>query len=101
ASSTAVYGEHATLPLKETELIAPVSAYGADKLACELHARMASHVFKVPTFGLRIFNAYGPWQDPTSPYSGVITKFVNHALHQESLEIFGDGDQTRDFIHVD
>src|SRR3990167_1094549 len=101
ASSTAVYGESTNLSLKESDAITPLSAYGADKLGGEFHAKVASHVFHIPTFGLRIFNTYGSWQNPDSPYSGVISKFIDCIANQQPLEIFGDGTQTRDFIHVD
>lgn len=68
ASSAAAYGDCKTLPIVETAPMRPLSAYGADKLGCELHARVASHVFGIPTAGLRFFNVYGPRQDPKSPY---------------------------------
>ncbi len=71
----AVYGDAATVPIAETEACAPLSAYGADKYGCELHARVASHVHGIPAVGLRFFNVYGPRQDPRSPYSGVISIF--------------------------
>ncbi|HYZ25110.1 MAG TPA: NAD-dependent epimerase/dehydratase family protein, partial [Rhodopila sp.] len=71
ASSAAVYGDAATVPIAETEPCRPLSAYGADKYGSELHARVASHVHGIPTVGLRFFNVYGPRQDPASPYSGV------------------------------
>ena len=75
ASSAAVYGDAATVPIAEATARRPLSAYGADKLGCELHARVASHVHGIPTVGLRFFNVYGPRQDPQSPYSGVISIF--------------------------
>src|SRR5262249_54431964 len=76
ASSAAVYGDVATVPISEEAHCRPLSAYGADKLGCELHARVASHVHGIPTVGLRFFNVYGPRQDPRSPYSGVISIFA-------------------------
>jgi len=100
ASSAAVYGDNAETPLKETAVLRPLTAYGADKLGTELHARVASLVHSVPTVGLRFFNVYGPRQDPSSPYSGVISIFVNKSLNQEPLSIYGDGNQVRDFIYV-
>ena len=75
ASSAAVYGNVATMPITEQTERHPFSAYGADKYGCELHARVASHVHGIPTVGLRFFNIYGPRQDPLSPYSGVISIF--------------------------
>ena len=100
ASSAAVYGDCADLPITEAASKRPLSAYGADKYACELHAVVASHVHAVPTDGLRFFNVYGPRQDPRSPYSGVISIFCERLRRGAAIDIFGDGGQTRDFIYV-
>jgi UDP-glucose 4-epimerase len=100
ASSAAVYGDNAETPLKESAVQRPLTAYGADKLGSELHARVASFVHSVPTTGLRFFNVYGPRQDSSSPYSGVISIFADKVSRQESLGIYGDGGQVRDFIYV-
>jgi UDP-glucose 4-epimerase len=100
ASSAAVYGDGAAIPIAETEPCRPLSAYGADKYACELHARVASQVHGIPTMGLRLFNVYGPRQDPKSPYSGVISIFCRHITAGLPITIFGDGRQTRDFVYV-
>nr|WP_294516252.1 NAD-dependent epimerase/dehydratase family protein [uncultured Rhodopila sp.] len=100
ASSAAVYGDAATVPIAETEPRKPLSAYGADKYSCELHARVASHVHGIPTAGLRFFNVYGPRQDPKSPYSGVISIFCERIAAGQPISIFGDGGQTRDFVYV-
>ena len=100
ASSAAVYGDNTALPLRETAHISPLSAYGADKYACELHARVAGYVHRVPTIGLRFFNVYGPRQDPASPYSGVISIFMQHMQENCPLTVYGDGQQSRDFIFV-
>jgi UDP-glucose 4-epimerase len=100
ASSAAVYGDAVTIPIAETEPCAPLSAYGADKYACELHARVASHVHRIPTVGLRFFNVYGPRQDPKSPYSGVISIFCERIAAGMPIAVFGDGQQTRDFVYV-
>jgi UDP-glucose 4-epimerase len=100
ASSAAVYGDAATLPMTEADACRPLSAYGADKLGCELHARVASHLHAVPTVGLRFFNVYGPRQDSSSPYSGVISIFCERIRREMPIEIFGDGGQTRDFVYV-
>ncbi len=75
ASSAAVYGDAQTVPIAEDSHKNPLSAYGADKLGCELHAKVASHVHGIPTCGFRFFNVYGPRQDPRSPYTGVISIF--------------------------
>ncbi|MGH7117849.1 MAG: NAD-dependent epimerase/dehydratase family protein [Acetobacteraceae bacterium] len=100
ASSAAVYGEPALLPLTEDAAKRPLSAYGADKYGCELHALVATTVHGIPTVGLRFFNVYGPRQDPHSPYSGVIAIFAEHLGRRQPLTIYGDGTQTRDFIFV-
>lgn len=100
ASSAAVYGDNATVPLDESSVPRPISAYGADKLGSELHARVAWLTHKVPTVGMRFFNVYGPRQNPASPYSGVISIFIDRVLKGASLNVFGDGKQTRDFIYV-
>ena len=100
ASSAAVYGDEPTMPLTELSPVRPLSAYGADKLGCELHARVAGGVHGVPTAGLRFFNVYGPRQDPKSPYSGVISIFCDRLAAHRPITIFGDGRQTRDFVYV-
>jgi len=99
ASSAAVYGDAAT-PITEDTQRRPLSAYGADKYGCELHARVASHVHDIPTVGLRFFNVYGPRQDPASPYSGVISIFCEKLRRGAPVDVFGDGQQTRDFVFV-
>jgi UDP-glucose 4-epimerase len=100
ASSAAVYGDNADQPLRESSRPHPLSAYGADKLGCELHARIGTLVHGIPTIGFRFFNVYGPRQDPHSPYSGVISIFIDRLLRDVPLIVFGDGLQTRDFIYV-
>jgi UDP-glucose 4-epimerase len=100
ASSAAVYGNPDVFPVHEDLPLKPISVYGADKAGCELHAKVAGHSAGVPTFGLRPFNIYGPRQQPSSPYSGVITVFTDRLKRDESIMIYGDGKQTRDFIHV-
>jgi len=100
ASSAAVYGDNAETPLKESATLRPLTAYGADKLGNELHARVASLGHSVPTTGLRFFYVYGSKQDASSPYSGVISIFTSKISAQQPLVIYGDGDQVRDFIYV-
>ena len=100
ASSAAVYGDVGTAPAVEALRPAPLTAYGADKLGSELHGRVAFLVHGVPTLGLRFFNVYGPRQDPSSPYSGVISIFADRLARRQPVTINGDGQQTRDFIHV-
>ena len=100
ASSAAVYGDHPDMPLQEASAGRPLTAYGADKFGCELHARSAGLVHGVPSFGLRFFNVFGPRQDPSSPYSGVISIFLDRLLKGQSVTVFGDGGQVRDFVYV-
>ncbi len=100
ASSAAIYGDNQNLPLAETEPPRPLTAYGADKLGSELHARVAGAVHGVATCGFRFFNVFGPRQDPASPYSGVISIFAGKLRVDEALTIYGDGQQTRDFVYV-
>jgi UDP-glucose 4-epimerase len=100
ASTAAIYGNCGNFPVDEESPAAPLSAYGADKHACELHARIAGAIHGVPTVGLRFFNLYGPRQDPLSPYSGVISIFADRLRRGEPVEIFGDGEQARDFTYI-
>lgn len=100
ASSAAVYGDSPDVPLDETRPSRPINAYGADKLGCELHGRVATLLHGVPTVGLRLFNAYGQRQDPKSPYSGVVSIFIDRLQRRAPLSVFGDGGQVRDFIAV-
>ena len=100
ASSAAVYGDLAGAVAREDAACAPRTAYGADKLGSELHARVAWLVHGVPTLGLRFFNVYGPRQDPASPYSGVVSIFAARLAQGAALTLHGDGGQTRDFVHV-
>ncbi|MBS0561613.1 MAG: NAD-dependent epimerase/dehydratase family protein [Proteobacteria bacterium] len=100
ASSAAVYGEPAALPIAENAEKHPLSAYGVDKFAMELHAAVAAAVHGLRVVGLRPFNVYGPMQDPLSSYSGVISIFCDRIARGRPVEVFGDGAQTRDFVFV-
>jgi UDP-glucose 4-epimerase len=100
ASSAAVYGDCPSLPLRESSKKQPLSAYGADKLGCELHARVAGRVHRLPSIGLRLFNVYGPGQDSKSPYSGVISIFCELVRRGQPIKVFRDSQQTQDFIFV-
>jgi len=100
ASSAAVYGTNQNLPLKETELCEPLSPYALEKHYTEQLAHLYFHLYGISSVGLRYFNVYGERQDPTSPYSGVISIFVDKLLKNQQITIFGDGEQTRDFIYV-
>ncbi len=100
ASSAAIYGDQGEDSMAEDARPAPRSAYGADKLGCELHARVGTMVHQVPTTGFRFFNVYGPRQDPASPYSGVISIFAARIAAGQRVTIHGDGRQIRDFVYV-
>jgi UDP-glucose 4-epimerase len=79
----------------------PISPYGLDKLTDERYAALFNKLYGIQTIGLRYFNVYGPRQDPTSHYAGVIGKFISLALSDQPLTIFGDGEQCRNFVYVD
>ncbi len=100
ASSAAIYGDQGEGPIAETARPGPLTAYGADKLGSELHAAVAAGVHGVPTTGFRFFNVYGPRQDPSSPYSGVISIFAARIGAGQGITIHGDGGQVRDFVYV-
>jgi UDP-glucose 4-epimerase len=100
ASSAAVYGEVNELPVAEETRCQPMSPYGIDKYASEFALDYYASVHGVPATSLRFFNVYGPRQDPSSPYSGVISIFTDRARAGRPLTIFGDGSQTRDFVFV-
>lgn len=100
ASSAAVYGNLAELPQTESAACTPLSPYGTDKLACEFYARIASNMYGIPTAAMRFFNVYGPKQDASSPYSGVISLFRQRMKTHQPITIYGDGEQSRDFIYV-
>ncbi|MGN6106558.1 MAG: NAD-dependent epimerase/dehydratase family protein, partial [Kofleriaceae bacterium] len=100
ASSAAVYGDVTEMPVDEDAATRPVSPYGIDKLASEHALDYYANVHGVAATALRFFNVYGPRQDPSSPYSGVISIFADRAKAGRPLTIFGDGGQTRDFVFV-
>ena len=100
SSSSAIYGDAPRLPKRETMPPAPQSPYAEHKLESELLMREATASSGLHCGALRYFNVYGPRQDPRSPYSGVISVFADHALRGVAPQIFGDGGQTRDFVHV-
>jgi len=99
ASSTAVYGEQNLLPLKEDYPPRPISPYAASKSSAECYCRAFNYCYGVNTIILRYFNVYGPGQRHNF-YSGVIAKFLQNGLSSEPLIIYGDGEQTRDFVFV-
>ena len=100
ASSAALYGDEPTLPKVETMCPVTLSPYAVDKLASEFACSMYTKLYGLETVCLRYFNVYGPRQDPSSPYSGVISIFTNKLKNKETPTIFGDGEQTRDFVFV-
>ena len=100
ASSAAIYGEDPELPKRETMVPSPISPYGLEKLASEHYLAIWAKLFGIETVGLRYFNVFGPRQDPSSPYSGVISIFVDRILKGENPTIFGDGLHSRDFVFV-
>jgi UDP-glucose 4-epimerase len=100
SSSCAVYGDDPRLPKLENMAPNPLSPYAVQKLAAEYYAQMFYDLYGLETAVLRYFNVYGPRQDPSSPYSGVISIFMTKALLNESAVIYGDGNQSRDFIYV-
>ena len=100
ASSAAVYGDSAQLPVSEDAHLRPLSPYAADKLAGEHYLDFYRRTYGLRTAAFRFFNIYGPRQDPSSPYSGVISIFVDRLQTRKPVTIFGDGRQTRDFVYV-
>ena len=100
ASSAAVYGDEPSLPKEETMLPVTLSPYAVDKLASEYACSMYSRLYGLNAVSLRYFNVYGPRQDPSSPYSGVISIFTDKLKQASTPVIYGDGEQTRDFVFV-
>jgi UDP-glucose 4-epimerase len=100
SSSCAVYGDDPEIPKHENMLLGPQSPYAVQKLTNELNARLYAELYGLETVCLRYFNVFGPRQDPSSPYSGVISIFMSRAVEQEAPTIYGDGRQFRDFIYV-
>ena len=101
AASSSAYGDSETLPKTESMPPRPKSPYAVQKLVGEYYASVFHSCFGLETVALRFFNVFGPRQDPTSPYSGVLSLFMKHLLEQTSPTIFGDGEQSRDFTYVE
>ncbi len=101
AASSSAYGDTEVLPKVETMLPRPLSPYAAQKLMGEYYARVFYLCYGLEAVSLRYFNVYGPRQDPTSPYSGVISIFLRALLERRSPTIYGDGEQSRDFTYVE
>src|ERR1700738_2080068 len=101
AASSSAYGETPTLPKVETMQPEPISPYGVTKYVGELYGQTFGRCYGLENVALRYFNIFGPRQDPSSPYSGVLAKFCTAFLEDTQPVIFGDGEQTRDFTYVD
>lgn len=101
AASSSAYGDTPTLPKHEEMKPNPISPYAVAKLASEYYMTSFYRCYGLETVSLRYFNIFGPRQDPTSPYSGVLAKFITQMLKGESPTILGDGEQSRDFTYID
>ncbi len=101
AASSSAYGDTAVLPKVENMVPQPKSPYALQKLMGEYYANIFSAVYGLETVSLRYFNVYGPRQDPSSAYSGVLSLFMTSVLDRKTPKIFGDGEQSRDFTFVD
>jgi UDP-glucose 4-epimerase len=100
ASSAAVYGDNTSLPIDEKAPIQPLSPYAVNKATGEMYCNVFTQNYGLPTVSLRYFNIFGPRQDPNSAYAAVIPNFINNILKGEKPVIYGDGEQSRDFISV-
>jgi UDP-glucose 4-epimerase len=101
AASSSAYGDTPTLPKHEGMPPNPISPYAVAKLASEYYMKSFYRCYGLETVCLRYFNIFGPRQDPTSPYSGVLAKFITQMLNNEQPTAFGDGTQSRDFTYID
>ena len=100
AGSSSAYGNTPTLPKVETMATAPLSPYALQKLVSEQYCQMFTQLYGLETVTIRYFNVFGPRQDPSSPYSGVISLFIRALVEGRAPTIYGDGEQTRDFTYV-
>lgn len=100
SSSSAVYGDNRNMPLKETEPLMPTSPYAASKASCELYLKSFHESYGLNYTALRYFNVFGPKQDKNSQYAAVIPNFISALLEGKQAIIYGDGEQTRDFVYV-
>ncbi|MCR4346535.1 MAG: SDR family oxidoreductase [Sulfuricaulis sp.] len=100
ACSAAVYGDTETIPVPEEAIPKPLSPYAIDKLSGEHYLLHYYRAYGLAATSFRFFNIYGPRQDPSSPYSGVISIFVERLMRNQPITVFGDGVQTRDFVYV-
>ncbi len=100
AASSSAYGDQPTLPKVETMPPDPLSPYAIAKLAGEMYARAFTNLYGLSTVSLRYFNVFGPRQDPTTQYAGVLAKFCTCAITGQPYPVYGDGEQSRDFTYV-
>lgn len=101
AASSSAYGDQPTLPKVETMLPEPLSPYAVAKLVGEHYCQVFTRVYGLETVSLRYFNVFGPRQDPSSPYSGVVSRFISDLLGGARPVIYGDGEQSRDFTYIE
>ncbi len=101
AASSSAYGETPTLPKVETMQPLPISPYGVSKFVGELYAQVFGRCYGLENVSLRYFNVFGPRQDPSSPYSGVLSKFITAFLEDAQPVVYGDGEQSRDFTFIE
>lgn len=101
SSSSSVYGDTLELPVNETAEPSPMSPYAVGKLSGEYYARVYWELYRLPTVSLRYFNVFGPRQNPQGDYAAVIPRFILALANKERPLVFGDGEQTRDFIYVE
>ncbi len=101
AASSSAYGDSPKLPKHEDMTPRPLSPYGVSKLVGEMYCRVFYEVYGLPTVSLRYFNIFGPYQDPHSQYAAVVPIFITRLLKGESPQVFGDGEQSRDFTYID
>ncbi len=101
AASSAAYGETPTLPKTESMPPDPISPYGVSKLVGEMYAKVFGRSYGLENVSIRFFNVFGPRQDPSSQYSGVLSRFILAMLEGSAPVIYGDGEQSRDFTYVD
>src|ERR1700733_11501160 len=101
AASSSAYGETPTLPKVETMAPEPISPYGVTKYVGELYAQVFGRVYGLENASVRYFNVFGPRQDPTSQYSGVLSRYMLAVIEGEAPVVYGDGEQSRDFTYVE
>lgn len=101
ASSSAIYGDHPALPKVEACIGQSLSPYAATKHMNELYAQVCARCYGIETVGLRYFNVFGPRQDPDGAYAAVIPRWISALIHGEPVQVFGDGETTRDFCYIE